>query len=144
MLSRVSVGLWAVVVLMGCSGAETGTGIEAANARIRAPVAGQDKSAGYLDLTNKSNRAVELVAARSPHARSIEFHETRYDGSMMRMRRIHTIVIPRQETVRLAPGGLHLMLFGLDDPPALMEVEFVRADGNTFIVLFDRVPPGAG
>jgi copper(I)-binding protein len=38
------------------------------------------------------------------------------DGEVMRMRPVADIPIPPGETVRLRPGGLHVMLIGLKEP----------------------------
>ena len=89
-------------------------GVKVANAWVRAPVAGQKTAAAYLELT--SDRNVALVAAGSPAAGRVEMHSTTMDGGVMRMRALPRIELPAGKTVKLAPGGTHLMLLELKQP----------------------------
>jgi len=88
--------------------------VKVANAWVRAPVAGQKTAAAYLELTTDRNLA--LVAAGSPAAGRVELHSMSMDGGVMRMRALPRIDLPAGQTVRLAPGGTHLMLFDLKQP----------------------------
>jgi periplasmic copper chaperone A len=88
--------------------------VKVANAWVRAPVAGQKTAAGYLELT--SDRNLALVAAGSPAAGRVEMHSTTMDGGVMRMRALPRIDLPAGQTVKLAPGGTHLMLLELKQP----------------------------
>ena len=89
-------------------------GVKVANAWVRAPVAGQKTAAAYLDLT--SDRNLALVAAGSPAAGRVEMHSMTMDGGVMRMRALPRVDLPAGQTVRLAPGGTHLMLLELKQP----------------------------
>jgi copper(I)-binding protein len=84
------------------------------NAWARAPAPGQKVASAYAELTSPSNAA--LVAAASPVAERVELHSMTMDGGVMRMRPVPRIELPAGKTVTLAPGGLHLMLFGLKQP----------------------------
>lgn len=84
------------------------------NAWLRAPAPGQTTAVAYLELTSARNRA--LVAAASPAAASIEMHETTMPQGVMRMRAIGRVALPAGVTVKLAPGGVHLMLVDLKRP----------------------------
>ena len=57
-----------------------------------------------------------LVAAATPFARNVELHTHIREGEVMRMRPVRDIPLPAGQTVRLRPGGLHLMLIGLTEP----------------------------
>jgi len=46
----------------------------------------------------------------------VEIHSMNMDGGVMRMRRLDGVDLPSSGTVALAPGGLHMMLFGLKAP----------------------------
>jgi len=77
-----------------------------------APTAG-----GFLKITNTGTTPDRLVSARSPAAKSIEIHEMKMDGNVMRMRALEGgLEIPAGATVTLAPGGYHLMMIGLTAP----------------------------
>lgn len=85
--------------------------MKVAGAWARATVAGQKTAAAYAELTSATDAF--LVAAASSVAERIELHHMRVEGDIMRMRPVQRIELPAQRTVRLAPGGFHLMLFGV-------------------------------
>ena len=131
-------------LLAGCSDPSgPAAGIIADNARVRALLPGQNKTVGYVDLSNPGDRAITLIRATSAHASAIEIHATGRRGDMVTMRRVNTLEIPGKETVRLAPGGLHLMLFGVEGLPPSIEVELHWASGSITPVTFARVNIGA-
>ncbi len=69
--------------------------------------------AGFMTIRNTGTTPDRLVAARSPAANVMELHTHIRDGDVMRMRAVPAIELPAGQEVRLAPGGLHLMLIGL-------------------------------
>jgi periplasmic copper chaperone A len=69
--------------------------------------------AGFMTIRNTGSTPDRLVAARSPAAGVMELHTHIRDGDVMRMRPVPAIELPAGQEVRLAPGGLHLMLIGL-------------------------------
>ncbi|MCB4823429.1 copper chaperone PCu(A)C [Roseicella aerolata] len=72
--------------------------------------------AGFLAISNRGAAGDRLVAASSPVARVTELHTHIRDGEVMRMRPVEGIDIPPGQIVTLQPGGLHLMLIGLNQP----------------------------
>lgn len=116
--------------------------VEVSEARVRTPVAGQDKTAGYLTLTNHAAMPLTLVGAESPAARAIEFHRIDRDGDMVRMRRMAELVVAPGATVRLEPGGLHLMLFGVTALEEPFMITLLDSDGERFEVPFRITAPG--
>ncbi len=80
----------------------------------RATPPGIENSAAYLALRNSSDSDRRLVAAESPVARAVELHTHLHEDGMMRMRQVEHIDIPAQGEVKLQPGGLHIMLLGLE------------------------------
>ncbi|MCX7684041.1 MAG: copper chaperone PCu(A)C [Acetobacteraceae bacterium] len=72
--------------------------------------------AGFMLLSNTGSAPDRLVSAASPAARVVELHTHIREGEVMRMRPVPDIPIPPGETVRLQPGGLHVMLIGLTRP----------------------------
>ena len=72
---------------------------------------------GYMVIVNAGKQDT-LVAASTPVAGRVELHQTRMDGGMMKMRRVEKVDVPAGTTVRLEPGGLHMMLVGLKQPLA--------------------------
>ena len=72
--------------------------------------------AGFMSLRNAGAQPDRLLSAASPIARVAELHTHIRDGDVMRMRPVTDIPLPAGETVRLRPGGLHVMLIGLNEP----------------------------
>ncbi|MCL7940164.1 copper chaperone PCu(A)C [Halomonas sp. ATCH28] len=87
-------------------------------ARVRAVPPGSPTTAAFMDLTNPGETDLALVGGTSPLAGSLELHNHVMMDGVMQMRQVETIPIPAGETVRLAPGGWHLMLFELTRIPA--------------------------
>lgn len=71
-------------------------------------------SAAYGVIHNRGTRADTLLEAASPQARRVELHETVRDtAGRMRMQKLERLVVPAGDSVVLRPGGLHLMLYEL-------------------------------
>ncbi len=70
----------------------------------------------YLSIGNPSQNPDRLLVADTDVARATELHTHIMDGGMARMRQVPEIVIPPNEIVELAPGGLHVMLIGVESP----------------------------
>lgn len=88
--------------------------IDISEPRMRLPPPGRDQTAAYFTLLNTSSVGDKLVAASSPHIRSIELHaHMKGANGMMEMRALTAINIPPNSVVPLSPGGLHLMARGL-------------------------------
>lgn len=88
--------------------------VEVSNAWVRATVPGQPVAGAYLDL--RAQRPVKLIGVSSPVAKRCEIHDMKDDGGMMTMRAVDSVDLPAGKTVSLAPGGLHVMLFGFSEP----------------------------
>jgi copper(I)-binding protein len=58
------------------------------------------------------------LAISSPIARQAEIHESRVVNGTVEMRPVESIECPPGATVRIEPGGLHVMLLGLTHPLA--------------------------
>ncbi|MEN3026965.1 MAG: copper chaperone PCu(A)C [Chlorobiota bacterium] len=71
-------------------------------------------SAAYGVIVNTGTRADTLLEAATAQAGRTELHETVRDATgRMQMRKIERIVIPARDSVVLRPGGLHVMLYDL-------------------------------
>ena len=72
---------------------------------------------GYLSIKNTGTEPDRLMSVSSPAAETVQVHEMKMDGSVMRMRPLDgPLEIKPGETVTLAPGGMHLMMMGLKEP----------------------------
>lgn len=93
-----------------------GAALSAHDAWAAPTPAGVDVAAGYLTITNPTTAPDHLLSATSPRAERVEVHEMSMDGAVMRMRPLERLEIPAGGTVRLGPGGNHLMFFGVSEP----------------------------
>lgn len=114
-----------------------------ADARARVTLAGRDTTAGYVTIRNGTNANVRLTGASTGRMERIELHTHEHRGDVMRMVRLPHIDVPAGGEARLEPGGMHLMMFGVE--PALtigetFEVTFEFADGQTVTAPFEVVP----
>ena len=66
----------------------------------------------FLTIVN-SGAADRLIGIGSPGAGKAELHESIDDKGVMKMRPIAALDIPAGGTVKLVPGGYHIMLIGL-------------------------------
>ena len=84
------------------------------HAWVRAPAPGQNIAAAYMELTSKAN--LLLVGVASPVAARAELHSSSVEQGVMKMRPVERIELPSGKPVKLAPGGLHVMLIELKQP----------------------------
>jgi periplasmic copper chaperone A len=89
--------------------------LSAQDAWIRA-IPGSDVAAAYLTLHNGGTRPISIVGVRSPRAHEAMIHETSLVNGQSRMRPHERVALAAGETLRLTPGGLHIMLHGLTPP----------------------------
>ena len=87
-------------------------------------------------LANSGTEEVQVVAAASPAAASVELHETvqQADGTAVMAESGGGFTIPAGESFVLEPGANHLMLMGLKNPVlAGEEIPFTLtlSDGST-------------
>lgn len=74
--------------------------------------------AAYLAITARDADTLVAAAVDPSVAGSVELHEVTEQDGMMRMREVDGIALPAGRTVRLEPGGYHIMLL---DMPAMLE-----------------------
>jgi copper(I)-binding protein len=97
----------------------------------RATPGGAKVAGGYLTIENKGTVADKLVSVSADIAGKTEVHEMAMDNGVMKMRPLDKgLVIDPGKTVKLAPGGYHLMLQELkgafkqgDKVPVTLEFE---------------------
>jgi periplasmic copper chaperone A len=100
-------------LLLCCSQAVAApeTTLSVDNGQIRQPMPGRTVTAGYFTVHNHSTQDVSLSNVSSSAFVRAELHQHSHTDGMMRMEQLDQIVIPAGQSVTLAPGGLHLMLF---------------------------------
>lgn len=89
--------------------------IDVNNPWARASAGMARAGAAFMEIRN-SGATDRLVAATADVSETVELHTHIREGEIMRMRRVDAIDLPAGETVRLEPGGLHVMFLGLHAP----------------------------
>ena len=83
----------------------------------RATPGGAKTGGGFLTIENKGSSPDKLVGVSADVAGKIEVHQMATDGGVMKMRPVEGgLTIEPGKTVKLAPGGLHLMMMDLKSP----------------------------
>lgn len=97
----------------------------------RATPNGAKIAGGYLTIENKGSVPDRLLGGSGEIAGKVEVHEMAMDNGVMKMRPLDQgLTIEPGKTVKLAPGGYHLMMFDLkgqlkqgDKVPVTLEFE---------------------
>jgi periplasmic copper chaperone A len=97
----------------------------------RATPGGAKTGGGFLTIENKGSAPDRLVAVSGDFAGKIEVHEMSVKNGVMTMRPVENgLTIEPGKSVKLAPGGYHLMMLDLKAPlkqgdklPVMLEFE---------------------
>ena len=82
---------------------------------VREVPPGAPATAAFMTLQNSGDTPVRLISAANDHTAHSELHNHVDVEGVMQMRQIEYIEVPAEGSVHLAPGGLHLMLIGLEN-----------------------------
>ncbi len=83
----------------------------------RATPGGAKIAGGYLTIENKGSAPDLLIGGSGDFAGRVEVHEMAMNNGVMTMRSLDKgLAIEPGKTVKLAPGGYHLMLMDLKTP----------------------------
>jgi len=126
--------LAALVALSACGdGSDDGqgeaVGLAVADAWVKAT--DEKMSAAFAVISNNGDEDVTIVGVTTDLTDRAEIHETA-DGAM---RPVESVTIPAGDSIRLEPGGDHLMLMDLEDPiqpGEEVELTLELGDGSTF------------
>ncbi len=124
----------AALLLAACSSQDDEVPIRMVDPWVRATVGGQTAAVGYIEF--HSNKPVRLVKVTSPQAGAVSIHRTVHQNDIMRMEELSVLDIPANQTVTLAPNGMHFMLTNLKAPlnvgdEATLSFTFEFADKTT-------------
>ena len=70
----------------------------------------------YFGIHNHGATADRLISARAAGVGKIELHQATQTDGIMSMAPVDALEIPAGGMAHLGPGGLHLMMFGIDPP----------------------------
>lgn len=103
----------------GCPIGQTFTAgdLTVSGAFTRATLPKAPVGAGFFTIENTGSSDDRLVSVSSEISPTIELHTMRMVDDVMKMEELTDgIAIPAGETVSLAPGGLHVMIIGPNQP----------------------------
>lgn len=117
------------------------------NAYARATPPNAPTSAVFVTLMNKEETPRAIVSASTSASGKVELHTHVMEGDVMKMRQIDQISIPANGTVELKPGGLHIMLFDLQQDfkeggSIDVTINFANGDKQTFTAPIKKVMAG--
>jgi periplasmic copper chaperone A len=120
----------------------------------RATPGGAKIGGGYLTIENKGTAPDRLIRCSGDIAGKIEPHEMAMKNGVMTMRPLDNgLAIEPGKTVKLTPGGFHLMMFDLKSPlkqgdKVPVTLEFEKAGKVTISLEVEGIgaqgPAGAG
>lgn len=89
---------------------------QVSGAWVRAMPPGQRMTAAYLQLRNNAAETLTVVGVSSDIGMA-SLHETRLEGGRSSMHAVDSLDIAAGEALAMEPGGLHIMLMGLEATP---------------------------
>ncbi len=90
--------------------------------------------AGYMQIENNSDIPYRITGIESEVFTAIDIHESIEKNGMMSMQPISPLVIEADTAVKLAPGGIHLMMMGpkqMLKPGDRVNISLKYDDGST-------------
>lgn len=82
----------------------------------RATPPGAKTGGVFVTVENTGSQPDRLMSVSSPVAGIAELHEMKVDAGVMRMRGVPALEVKPGETLKLTPGGYHVMLSELRQP----------------------------
>jgi periplasmic copper chaperone A len=120
------------------------------SAWARPTVAKMANGATYLTLVNHGTQPDRLLSASTTVAAETQIHHTIMDNGIMRMRQLKDgVELPAGQSVKFAPGGLHIMLIGLKAPLKagdhfVLGLQFAKAGKTDITVMVHEQDAGSG
>jgi copper(I)-binding protein len=84
------------------------------SAYVTALIPGQEVSAGYISISNSGDQDQVLQSFNSSAAHMVQLHEVAISSGIMSMDKVDELVLPAGGSINMQPGGLHLMIMGVD------------------------------
>lgn len=113
-MKKIFVSIMFLFVLVQLSNAQSNIVIE--DAWVREAPPGSTVTAAYMTIKNNADQSDKLISISSDSAQSLEIHITKVDkDGVATMNRIEVLELAKGEKAELIPGGMHLMLIGLNE-----------------------------
>jgi copper(I)-binding protein len=91
-------------------------GVKVVNAWARATPGKAKNGGAYITVMNHGDDDDRLVGAKADVAKRVEIHTHLNENGVMRMRQVDGIDLPAGSSIRMKPGGYHVMFLGLHKP----------------------------
>jgi len=124
-------------VLCFAAKAAVAQGIEATDAYVPQSPPGAMSMAAYMHLENVSDRSRSLIGVDVAGFGAAHLHSSALENGVATMAMVHQLDIAPRQTVKLEPGGLHIMLMRPDMRSKvgdIVELKLLFADGETLDV----------
>lgn len=119
--------------------------VKFSNGAVRQMAPAQSSTAVYLDIQNTGSKPITIVDVSSPDAPHVSLHKTVTNSNgVARMEHMSVLELAPNSTTRLAPGGLHVMLEGVQAPlkqPQTITLVFTYEDKSTSTIQGIPVKP---
>ena len=109
------------LVFLTISGISQAGTIKVDNAWIRALPPGISATAAYFDMENVGEKPDKLLAIKTAMSSMANIHETLKKDGVATMVEKSSVPLPVKGKVSLSPGGMHVMLHGLQKDLVLGE-----------------------
>ncbi|MGM0525010.1 MAG: copper chaperone PCu(A)C [Pseudomonadota bacterium] len=106
----------------------------------RASIPGAANGAAYVSLINEQSAAKTIVEVTSNVSKKTELHKHVHEQGMMKMVHVPELKIASGESLKMKPGGYHIMLFNLQQPLTSgdqITLTFMFSDGESLDVSTD-------
>lgn len=121
-MKRLAHSLLAALLLVAAVSGAAAHEYKAGNLQIHHPAAkatlpGQPVGGGFFTIVNDGGDPDRLVSITSPVSDDVQLHTMTMENDVMQMRRLADgIDVPAGGSVKLEPGGLHVMFMGIKAP----------------------------
>ena len=93
--------------------------LDLSDAWVRAVPPVSSGTAGYFVLRNDGSESVTIEGATAAFAHHVMLHSmARNEDGLREMKHMGAVTVAPGETVTFAPGGMHLMIMGMETAPA--------------------------
>lgn len=139
----------AALALIASPAMATGSSIAVSDGWVRATPNGAPTAAAYVTLTNRGSAPDRLLGGSTPAARTLQIHEMSMANGVMHMAEVKGgAAIAPGASLKLQPGGWHIMLIGLKAPlkagaSVAVSLRFEKA-GTVTVTLPVKNAPAAG
>ena len=100
-----------LVALLFGAAAQAADPVKILDPWARATVPGQKVGGVYMEIVASEN--LRLTGIKTAAAESAQLHQMKMENGLMRMRAVPFLQLPAGKSVKLEPGGYHIMLFDL-------------------------------